>query len=147
MQQRLGLPCRRPQVRRCVHLLKASRTHSERLSLLGSSFSDFADELDELNDKVSATFPGHRSEEHLYIFVVPVQSGEWSLSLMHMDNADVTTAFILLSFTISPSCRLTWPPLLSCAVRARCVPGTLIATIIEFRVKHNQTSTIGLTID
>jgi hypothetical protein len=68
--------------------IKPSRTLSERLSLRGSSFSDFADEL-EVADKVSVTFPGHLSEEQLHIIAEHVRTGEWSLFHVHMDNADI----------------------------------------------------------
>jgi hypothetical protein len=82
--------------------IKPSSTLSARFNVLRSGSSDFADELDEITDKISTIFPEHPSEQHLYIFVVvPVSACEWTMSLVHVDNAHVTTTFDA-SFSLSP---------------------------------------------
>jgi hypothetical protein len=85
--------------------IKPSRTLAERIRSLGNKFADFADELDELVDKVSGIFP-HPPEDHLHIIVQPPAAGESSSLLSHIRSADD----IVSPFTTCPS--HAYPPLL-----------------------------------
>jgi hypothetical protein len=71
--------------------IKPSTTLAEHVRVLTSGPSDFAQELDEITDKVSDTFPEHPSDDRLYILVVvSVSVGEWTFSFVYVANAHAT---------------------------------------------------------
>jgi hypothetical protein len=113
--------------------IKPSRTLLARLNMLRSGSSDFADELDEITDKISTTFPEHPSEHHLYIFVVvPVSACEWTMS-----SCMRVMLMLLLPLTLHFHC-LAQRRLLRYQYHLASFVHAATATIAESVIKNNQ---------
>jgi hypothetical protein len=57
-------------------VIKPSRSLSQRIQLLGTNFSDFADELDEPTDTVSDRWPAQPANDRLHVLVKLPTPGE-----------------------------------------------------------------------